>query len=78
MTTIKNHVGYVITEDDIILLQLPADNQWGFVLADDDQSWPGGFGIASRWEAIDDDDPRISTGDRDYLQCWLDEARSEG
>lgn len=26
------------------LVQLPADNEHGFVLADDDQTWPGGLG----------------------------------
>ena len=37
-------------------VQLPADNQWGFELAQAEgewsQSWPGGFGLATKWVAI--------------------------
>jgi hypothetical protein len=47
------HIGYVRTRSGSILLQLPAANHWGFVLADDEQSWPGGFGWES-WEPIAD------------------------
>jgi hypothetical protein len=47
------HVGYVRTRSGAFLLQLPAANHWGFVLADDDQTWPGGFGWES-WEPIAD------------------------
>lgn len=78
--TEKMHIGYVSIKThsgaETILLQLPDDNQWGFVLADDDQSWPGGFGIASEWEALEDTDPRITHEDRERLQYLLDEARS--
>lgn len=36
------------------LVQLLADNEFGFVLADDDQTWPGGFGSGmSQWHACD-------------------------
>ena len=43
---------YVCTESGRYLVQVPDDSQWGFALCDDDQSWPGGFGIASEWTAI--------------------------
>ena len=36
------------------LVQTPADNEWGFVLADDDQSWPGGVGSGmDEWTAVE-------------------------
>jgi hypothetical protein len=46
-------------------VQLPADNQWGFELAQADgewsQSWPGGFGLATEWTAVSCDKvpPRV-------------------
>jgi hypothetical protein len=54
MTTI--HKGYVqITKDGVNfgkwLVQTPEENQWGFSLHDDDQSWPGGFPF-SEWRAV--------------------------
>lgn len=37
-------------------VQLPADNRWGFELAQAEgewsQSWPGGFGLATEWTAV--------------------------
>lgn len=39
--------GYVLTADGRWLVQLPSDNQWGFELADDGQTWPGGHGCGS-------------------------------
>lgn len=72
--TIKIHRGYVITGDGTILVQVPNDNQWGFMLCDDDQTWDGGFGVASEWEPIANDDPRITDEDRERLQWILDEA----
>lgn len=33
-----------VTDGSRFLVQLPDDNQFGFVLADDDQTWEGGFG----------------------------------
>lgn len=65
---------YVVTDAGGVLVQLPADNRWGFVLADDDQSWPGGFGVAQTWEAVSHDDPRITDDDRDRLGWLLAEA----
>ena len=64
---------FVITEKNQIFVQIPEDNQWGFCLADDDQSWPGGLGIAKKWTAIDPDDPRISERDHENLDWLLDD-----
>jgi len=66
------HVGYVRTRSGSILLQLPAANHWGFVLADDEQSWPGGFGW-EEWEAIPDQEapPEV----RERLHWLLEEVR---
>jgi hypothetical protein len=69
-TTIE--AGYVVTEDGTILVQKPEDNRWGFTLHSDDQSWPGGFGAASTWNLLADDDPRITTDVRDSLSWLLD------
>ncbi len=33
-----------VTDGERFLVQLPDDNQFGFVLADDDQTWEGGVG----------------------------------
>lgn len=72
MTTVRP--GYVVTDDGEILVQLPTDNQWGFVLADDDQMWPGGFGVAAAWELLSDSDPRITDDVRDRLGWLLEEV----
>jgi hypothetical protein len=66
------HVGYVRTRSGAFLLQLPAANHWGFVLADDEQSWPGGFGW-EEWEAIPDQEapPEV----RERLHWLLEEVR---
>jgi hypothetical protein len=66
------HIGYVRTRSGSILLQLPAANHWGFVLADDKQSWPGGFGW-EEWEAIPDQEapPEV----RERLHELLEEVR---
>lgn len=41
---------------DAYAVQLPANNQWGFELAQAEgvwsQSWPGGFGLATEWTAV--------------------------
>lgn len=65
--------GYVLTDDGLILVQVPdPDSRWGFYLADDDQSWDGGFGIAGKWELLSADDPRISADDHERLDFMLD------
>lgn len=35
--------GYVVTEDGSWYVQRPANNQWGFEICDDEQSWAGGL-----------------------------------
>ncbi|MFH1267809.1 MAG: hypothetical protein ABIK89_18995 [Planctomycetota bacterium] len=67
----KLHRGYVMHEKAGVLLQFPAENAWGFELADDDQTWPGGLGLGNAsWEVLADDDPRITQEDRERLG-WL-------
>jgi hypothetical protein len=68
------HWGYVIIDTGGVYVQLPApESRWGFVLADDDQTWDGGFGLAAEWEAVPDDDPRVTDEDRERLSWLLDE-----
>lgn len=69
------HTGYVVTDTGSILVQHPDENQWGFSLCDDEQSWPGGIGVAGEWTAIAPDDPRITDDDRERLQWMLDAAQ---
>jgi hypothetical protein len=79
MATDETDLGYVITSDGAVFLQVPdEDNPWGFCLCDDDRSWPGGLGVASAWEGIADDDPRITAGIRSRLQPFLDGFRQPG
>ncbi len=51
----KVKAGYVKTNDGSYYVQTPEDNQWGFSLHSDDQSWPGGFGLGE-WELVDEND----------------------
>ena len=67
--------GYVVTDGGSVYVQLPADNRWGFVLADDDQTWGGGLGLAESWALVADDDPRVTDADRERLSWLLEEAR---
>jgi hypothetical protein len=64
--------GYVLTDAGTILVQRPADNDWGFELCDDDRCWPGGLGVAGSWTLLADDDPRITPEDRERLSWLLD------
>lgn len=75
-TKSKIHIGYVLTDAGDILVQIPDDNRWGFYLADEDETWEGGFGVASSWEPLDDDDARITDADRERLGWIIDEARN--
>lgn len=73
----KTPTGYVITSDNTVLLQVrDDDSRWGFYLCDDDQSWDGGFGIASQWSIVSDDDPRITPEDHERLDHILEDLRS--
>ena len=76
MAELKIHTGYVVTENSTILVQIPDESRWGFSLADDDQTWPGGFGIAAEWEPIDDDDQRVTDEIRERIGWILRGARA--
>jgi len=46
---------YVRTEDGLYLLQVENEvlfPRWGFALCDSEQSWEGGFGIATEWSEV--------------------------
>lgn len=43
---------YVRTTEGLYLIQVPDETPYGFSLRDDEQSWPGGFGIATDWIAV--------------------------
>ena len=64
---------YVITASGNIYLQITADNQYGFSICSEDQTWPGGFGLGE-WTLIDNDDPRITDADRERIQWIIDEV----
>lgn len=67
---------WVITEGGTILVQVPdATSEWGFYLADDEQTWDGGFGVAGEWVPIPRDDPRITQEDRDAMEWMLPLAK---
>lgn len=59
---------YVRTSEGIYLVQRPADNEWGFELCDDDQSWPGGFGVATKWDVFHES--RVPAEEKERLG-WL-------
>lgn len=55
------------------LVQIPSDNEHGFVLADDDQTWPGGLGCGwSEWTLVDRADVPPEVEER--LGWLLDES----
>ena len=65
--------GYVIGSNGKIYVQLPADNQFGFVICDDEQSWAGGVGSGlADWTLIANNDSRIADEDRERLAWILD------
>jgi len=70
--SVATHVGYVRTRSGEFLLQLPAANHWGFVLCDDELSWPGGFGW-EEWEPIADSE--VPEDIRQRLHWMLEEVR---
>jgi hypothetical protein len=74
-TTVK--AGFVLGSDGRIYVQVPADNQWGFSICDDDQSWAGGVGSGLQsWMLLANDDPRITEDDRERIGWMLDEVAS--
>jgi len=64
---------YVRTTDGKYLVQVSDANAWGFVLADDDQSWPGGFGVAASWEAVPSN--CVPADVRERLEYLLEDPR---
>lgn len=44
--------GYVRTSNGEFYVQIPDDTFYGFTLYSDDQSWPGGLGLAASWQAV--------------------------
>ena len=63
------YTGYVQDVYGDIYVQMPADNQWGFSIYDDDQTFPGGFGIGE-WSAVSED--VVSDADKERLSWILD------
>lgn len=78
MATETIKAGYVITDCGSIYVQVPSDNQWGFSIDDDDQSFPGGFDLGSDWNLLADDDPRITAADRERLGWILEATHAHG
>ena len=75
-TTTK--AGYVIGSDEKIYVQVPANNQHGFSICDEDQSWEGGIGSGLQaWTLLANDDPRITQSDRERLGWILDQHADE-
>ena len=61
-----------VTDGERFLVQLPNDNPHGFVVADDDQTWPGGFGSGMvNWTAVSAD--KVPAEDRERLEWLLEE-----
>jgi hypothetical protein len=64
---------YVRTEDGRYLVQVPdPDSQFGFYLADEDQTWGGGFGIARRWWVVPEN--RVPKRVKERLGWLLEEG----
>jgi hypothetical protein len=63
---------FVRTDSGDYFVQVPdPDSRWGFYLADDDQTWDGGFGIASSWEAVKEEDLPADVRERfGSLEDW--------
>lgn len=75
-TTTKS--GYVIGSDEKIYVQVPAKNQHGFSICDEDQSWEGGIGSGLKsWTLLGSDDARITQTDRERLGWILDQHADE-
>jgi hypothetical protein len=69
-------IGYVIDKNDNIFVQIPSDNQFGFSIASDDQTWEGGIGLGE-WMLLENDDPRITEDVKESLQWIIDENQSD-
>ena len=59
-----------------ILVQADAENQFGFVLADDEMTWPGGFGSGVHsWKEVAESE--VPNQDKERLAWVLDELNAE-
>lgn len=68
--------GFVLGNDGRVLVQLPADNQFGFVLADEESTWAGGIGSGlTTWTLVDQS--QISGDDIERLAWLLENAESQ-
>lgn len=73
----KVKAGFVKTENGQIFVQIPDDNEWGFSICDDDQTWAGGFGCGSKtFTLLSDADPEITEEDHKRLDWILEEHRT--
>lgn len=72
-----NHVGFVITDTGRILVHVPnRHNGYGFILTNAEEHWHGGIGSGAKfWEAITDDDARISEHEHDLWDWFVGEER---
>ena len=69
--------GFVLGSDGKIYVQVPSDNQWGFDICDDDQSWAGGVGSGlASWRLLENEDPAITDDDRTRVGWILAEFYS--
>lgn len=67
--------GYVRTKTGFVLVLRPAHNRWGWELADEDLTWPGGIGAADSWEYIDESE--VDPADRMRLGWLLLDSEGE-
>jgi hypothetical protein len=72
MKMLTNKVLVKIDGSNQILIQADCDNQYGFSLYDDDQTFPGGFGVGGNitWSVIDEKDPDYQALPERYKE-WL-------
>ena len=73
----STETGYVIGSNEKIYVQVRDDNQFGFSICDEEQSWAGGVGSGlSNWTLIASDDSRITDDDRERLGWILREIET--
>jgi hypothetical protein len=64
--------GYVKAENGRIFVQIPdPQSRWGFYIADEEQSWDGGLGIAGQFEDLDPSE--VSAADKERLGWILEQ-----
>jgi hypothetical protein len=73
--------GYVKDTKGRYYVQLPDDNQWGFSICDDNQTWPGGFGLlanhgVSTWHMVPEDE--VPPEEQERLGWILDDFEQYG